>query len=376
MSGGIYLLQHDGKLLEMREQPYDNENILQKLLADYPNLLAGDLIDHDAPRRWLLIRREIAVPSGEDKKSLLSLDHLFLDQDAVPTLVEVKRSSDVRLRREVVGQMLDYAANAVANWSIEEIRGRYAAACEADNLDPDFEIQTFIGDNMTADEFWQKAEENLRTGKIRLLFVADEIPMDLRRIVEFLNRQMHPAEVLAVEIKQYSGESVKTLVPRVYGQTVETQEKSRKASTTRKQWDEESFFLELANRTDKQSVKAAQFILEWAKSKTLIWWGKGARTGSFVPYILHKDISHPLFAVYTYSKLEIYFYWYAYKPPFDDEAKRLLLLEKLNNIDGVKIPKQAIAKRPSISLSILNTREKIDQFLAIFDWFLDVVKKT
>ena len=28
-----------------------------------------------------------------------------------PTLVEVKRSSDTRIRREVVGQMLDYAAN-------------------------------------------------------------------------------------------------------------------------------------------------------------------------------------------------------------------------------------------------------------------------
>jgi hypothetical protein len=40
----------------------------------------------------------------------------FVDQDAVPTFVEVKRSSDTRLRREVVGQMLDYAANASAHW--------------------------------------------------------------------------------------------------------------------------------------------------------------------------------------------------------------------------------------------------------------------
>jgi hypothetical protein len=31
-----------------------------------------------------------------------------LDQDAVPTLVEVKRSSDTRIRREVMGQMSDY----------------------------------------------------------------------------------------------------------------------------------------------------------------------------------------------------------------------------------------------------------------------------
>jgi len=36
-----------------------------------------------------------------------------LDQDAIPTIVEVKRSTDTRIRREVVGQMLGYAANAV-----------------------------------------------------------------------------------------------------------------------------------------------------------------------------------------------------------------------------------------------------------------------
>ena len=45
--------------------------------------------------------------------------------DANPTLVEVKRSSDTRERREVVGQMLDYAANAVVYWPIETIRARF-----------------------------------------------------------------------------------------------------------------------------------------------------------------------------------------------------------------------------------------------------------
>ena len=37
-----------------------------------------------------------------------------LDQDAIPTLVKVERSSDTRVRCEVVGQMLDYAATGAA----------------------------------------------------------------------------------------------------------------------------------------------------------------------------------------------------------------------------------------------------------------------
>ncbi len=39
-------------------------------------------------------------------------------------------------------------------------------------------------------------------GRIRLVFVADEIPATLQRLVEFLNEQMPTVEVLAVEIRQ------------------------------------------------------------------------------------------------------------------------------------------------------------------------------
>ncbi|MBS1252773.1 MAG: hypothetical protein MAG451_01815 [Anaerolineales bacterium] len=113
MSGQIYLLQEDGTLQSLSEQPYGSEDLLQMLLEKYPDLLAGDQIDESEPRRWLLVSREAGVPSEEDGYDQWSLDHLFLDQDGIPTLVEVKRSSDTRIRREVVGQMLDYAANAV-----------------------------------------------------------------------------------------------------------------------------------------------------------------------------------------------------------------------------------------------------------------------
>src|SRR5262249_51904139 len=93
----------------------------------YPNLLPGDQMDRAAPRRWLLISREMGVPSQEDGGNRMFLDHLFLDQDAIPTLIEVKRSSDPGIRREVVGQMLDYAANAVVYWPVEAVRARQAS---------------------------------------------------------------------------------------------------------------------------------------------------------------------------------------------------------------------------------------------------------
>ncbi|MBA3355608.1 MAG: DUF4268 domain-containing protein [Pyrinomonadaceae bacterium] len=226
MNPGIFLIQDNDELVEMNEQAYDSEDLLQTLLAKYPSLLAGSQIDAKAPRKWLLIGREFGVPSEEGGADQWSLDHLFLDQDAIPTIVEVKRSTNTTIRREIVGQMLDYAANAVVYWPVDRIRSRFETNCERQGFDPEERLRDFLESVVEPEEFWQKANTNLQAGKIRLLFIADEIPTKLQRIVEFLNEQMNPAEVLAIEIKQFVGQGLRGLVPRVIGQTAEAIEKS------------------------------------------------------------------------------------------------------------------------------------------------------
>jgi hypothetical protein len=204
MGDGIFLIQDD-RLTELTSQGFDTEDRFQRLLADYPGLLAGDQINTGEPRRWLLIDREIGIPDQQDGDSRWSLDHLFLDQDGVPTLVEVKRSSDTRIRRELVGQMLDYAANAVAYWPVEAIRSQFRRRCDDEGTVPEERLSAFLAGDGDAAGFWDRVKTNLQAGKIRMLFVADAIPAELRRIVEFLNGQMDPTEVLALEIRQYAG---------------------------------------------------------------------------------------------------------------------------------------------------------------------------
>jgi hypothetical protein len=215
MADDIFIIQNDGELVEMSEHAYDSEDLLQELLADYPKLLAGGQMNTSSPRRWLLIKREKRIPSTQHGGGRWSVDHLFLDQDAIPTLVEVKRSTDTRIRREVIGQMLDYAANAVMYWPAEKIRAEF----EAGSDDADEKLDELLEGDSDPEEFWEKVGTNLKVGRIRMVFVADAIPPELRRIVEFLNEQMGPAEVLAVEIKQFVGKGMQTLVPRVVGQT-------------------------------------------------------------------------------------------------------------------------------------------------------------
>jgi hypothetical protein len=220
MSDGIFLLQGDD-LVEMRQQPYDSEDVLQTLLENYPNLLAGEQFA-GAPLRWLLIKREVGVPGQESGGDRWSLDHLFVDQDAVPTLVEAKRSDDTRIRREVVGQMLDYAANGVVYWPAERLRTDFSARCVRAGREPDDVFVESLGEDVDPEGFWDAVEQNLRSGRVRLVFVADEIPPELRRVIEFLNERMTPTEVIGIEVRQYvGGGDLKTLVPRVVGQTEE-----------------------------------------------------------------------------------------------------------------------------------------------------------
>ena len=370
VSKQIYLLKKDGTLEPLRESPYMSEEDFQILLEQYPNLLAGDQIDESNPRRWLLVSREVGIPSDNDEASRWSLDHLFLDQDGVPTLVEVKRSTDTRIRREVVGQMLDYAANAVLYWPIETIRAKFEAYCAQHEIEPISQVLRFLDsevkDSAAVEEFWDKVDTNLRAGKIRLVFVADKIPLELRRIVEFLNTQMNPAEVLAVEVKQFVGKGIRTLVPQVIGQTAGADRKKHKVG----EWDEVSFINALrAQRGDKEA-NVAKRILEWAKEfMPSILWGQGKKYGGFIPGIDHKGNWHQLIEVWTNGYVELQFqYMKSKSPPFDKRESRLEFLRRCNEIRGVNIPEEAIEKRPNIPLSVFVNDETLEQFISVLEW--------
>lgn len=288
-SGKIYLVS-EGKLTEMNESIYDSEEVLQNFLATYSDLLAGDQMRPDEPLKWLLIKREIGIPGEKTEGDRWSLDHLFVDQNGIPTFVECKRSSDMRIRREVIGQMLDYAANAIAYWPMDKLRQSAAETAVQVGGDLDEAILSLVGsieetDSETVVEsFWSSVESNLREGRLRLLFMSDHIPTELRRVVEFLNAQMSPTEAYAIEVKQYSGSGQTALVPRVLGSTTKPPPRPPRRSIP---WTESEFLENLRSRNiDENRVKGIQALLDEAKrleaaGTVTVSWGKGKESGSF-----------------------------------------------------------------------------------------------
>lgn len=320
-SAKIFLVEGKRKLTPMVETSYVTEDDLQALLADYPDLIPGDQINLENPRRWLLVAREVGVPGSEDETSgRWSLDHLFLDQDGTPTFVECKRASDTRSRREVVAQMLDYAANGTTYWKMDSLRQAAAETAQKRGTSLDEEILklTESDDPSQIDQYWVQVEEKLKSANVRLIFVADVIPSELRRLVEFLNEQMTTVEVLAVEAKQFVGEGVSAIVPRLLGMTETAREV--KGQTNRKPINREELLT-------KCSPEAAQFfdqILDLAEEQghTIYWGTTGFSIRAALP------VSDSLASIaYGYQTNEFHIYFGHL--PFSEEKISALRMELL-----------------------------------------------
>lgn len=233
MAEKIYIRNASGELEPLTEERFETEDLLQHLIGQHPELLAGDQMRPDDPLRWILIKREMPIEGW-------AVDHLLIDQHSWPTLVEVKRGANREIRRNIVGQMLDYAATAASVWSERDMRRIFEESSESS----DDEIGNLLGDDNEpdVDAFWEQVAINLEANRLRLLFVADEIPNELERVVKFLNEQTRDnLEVLAVEVKQYPGQFGDALVSRVIGQVDSLHKDSPRGNSGRNQAHMEFF---------------------------------------------------------------------------------------------------------------------------------------
>jgi len=304
------------ELIELEEAGYMTESILQKYLVDYPDLLPGDQIDPENPRRWILVAQEMGISDGTNR---WSLDHLFLDQDGIPTFVECKRATDTRARREVVAQMLDYAANGIEYWDTDRLRQVAAETAQRQGLSLDEQVSQFLGDDIQDIEaFWETVETNLRNRRVRLIFVADSTPKELRRLVEFLNDEMTNVEVLAVELKQFQGkgQKQKALVPRVVGLTESARSAKERSSRKRKRSITPDEFL---SKCDQETRSFFARVLELAADRGhIIYWGEaGFSIRAQMP-----DGSLATFAYgYPPDLFQFYFGYTNLMPPGEESAR-------------------------------------------------------
>jgi len=159
-----------------------DENYLQELLANHPELLPVHAIRNDIGS-LLCIGREVAVSSG-------SIDNLYLSTAGYPIIVETKLWRNPQARREVLSQTLDYVKDVVQKdfeWFEEQWalyrppQGKESSSLldELSRVSDDEIDETFIVDRLN---------RALAHGDVIALIVGDGIETRLQELVTHLCR--------------------------------------------------------------------------------------------------------------------------------------------------------------------------------------------
>jgi hypothetical protein len=309
----VYAVSDDWKSTEMERIHVRNEDLeLQRILEENHDLLPGDQMDPEEPRHWLLIKREMPVPDPYTGQPRWWVDFLFADQKAMPTLVECKRFASTEARRQVVGQMIEYAANGHRYWDKDLLRD-----CAEKSLKQGRTLETALSDlqgpeTQSADDFFEHMQQNLQEGQLRIVFFLEDSPPELRSIVEFLNKQMERAEVLLVEARQYRSDEKRIVVPTLFGFTEQARQVKRTVTVTtgapRRHWDERTYF---ADAQEKLGDHARPLRALYDKLNTevgfKIGWGTG-QVGSFNPKV-PAICPRSLISVFSDGGLWLNFQW-------------------------------------------------------------------
>ncbi len=152
------------------------EDYIQALVHEHPSILPIGEID-PIFKGAVAVCRELETPAGP-------IDNFLVTPSGLPVLVECKLWRNAEARREVVGQILDYAKE-LARFTVSDLqrevakrlgRGPSALLDIVRAADPMVD-ETEFNDNLTA---------NLRRGRFLLLLVGDGIRERVEAIAEYL----------------------------------------------------------------------------------------------------------------------------------------------------------------------------------------------
>jgi len=361
-------------LVQLEPGEYLREIELQRFIAEHPEVLASAVQPEEKEPRWLLIRQELNIVVGDGvEKISWSLDHLFIDGHGKPTLVEVKRSTDPRARREVVGQLLDYAASFKATWTAATLRDLWQKnTSQPDAVMNDFLESTDIED---AETFWGLVDTKINANELRLMFVADRLSTPVVRIIEYLNEQMDTTEVIGVEVLPHTNPNDPTVtayVPTVRGRTTAVPA-SKGASERRTQAD---FDQMLATRHGEATLAGALAFVEQAERlggfRTI---GTDARNPRL--YLNFKPASGGKtfwpFAIYpSPGRVALQLRWLSHNPAFEDEDIRSEFVSRCSEAIGQPIAAPRLDGFPGFDVQLLTKPGVADRLTEVLRWCLSV----
>jgi len=271
------------------------EEELQNLLAESPSLIPVGEIREGTPPLVFAVKEFNLPGSG-------SIDLLAFSPRGDIAIIECKLAANPQAKREVIGQILEYASH-MWGMSYEELNDRIQKLENrslAELVEQGAMSEGLEGVEWDEERFRRGVERTLKTGSFILIVAVDEIGEGLRRMVRYVNECGQPAFSLhALELRLFRAEGIEVLVPHLYGI-------SSRPTRRMGEWDEESFFEALAGNVDRRSVEIVRELYRWSlETADEVKFGTGVETGSFTFYYRLKSGKTSVFTITTAGKLTL-----------------------------------------------------------------------
>ena len=210
---------------------YTDEAHLQAILLEHPWLIPG-------------VTRNAQV-CIEFQSGVGPADVVAVDLENGLTLVECKLASNREVRREIIGQVLDYASR-FWRMSVEDFDARWSSRTG----------RSLFADERQGTELWTRLEKSLSSGEFRIVLAVDEINSDLRRIVEYLNHVTSPSvAVIAVVYSRSQDGDIEILSRQIFGEEL-AEAKSQRSRDERERWTRDQFLTWIDENEPSISTKA------------------------------------------------------------------------------------------------------------------------
>jgi len=346
------------------------EGFLQDLIAENPEKLIPwehIVVGEDEEASVVVIKTEAGVTKG-------SIDVLLLGNDGVLTIVEAKLSENTReIRRMMIAQAIEYAAQLYSEWDSNRIQSEGEKYWRK-KYDKDFlEEMSNKFDVQPDEEFWKSVDANVKEGKLRVLYACDEIPKEVRQIIEFLNR-FSEFDVYGLEVKLHPRELEILLTTDLIGPTAAekaAKEKERDQKPGRRQgriWTEEEFRDQLKNHNGERYFPIADDLLNFGKqlSENIDPFYSPSKNGSAIFKI---DDVHIFTLYHNMLYVQVLNRNNVETIPMDWNT----VIEKLNRVGLKKYAEKDLRHSEGFKFSQL-TEKTAGEFKSFINWFIGEIK--
>lgn len=249
--------QEDGSRPVLTEVLADNEDQLQEIMKEKPDLLPVDEFEMSGP--LMVVGRETTLPSG-------AVDLLSVARSGELLLIEFKTGPQNSDFRHVLAQLLDYGSD-LWRMSYEEfestVANRYFSSdrCDDDRLQGKTsldEAARAIWTDLSEEEmrlFRERLTEQLTTGAFHYVVVAQRFTPTMEQTVEYLNATMSAARFYAVELVRFTADGISAFETRTV-----LKPEVRGSEAKRREYANEAQFLEQIR--DDTYRQALQELLE------------------------------------------------------------------------------------------------------------------